>query len=158
MDNSKSTSADKEQKSEEVELNVSYAGLKERLLAYLIDIAIVLTPFVLLSEFSDDPDNSLLKNWPVIIVIFGLYNALAESSDSQATPGKRIFKLKVMTDTGGKLTFRKAYYRYGASLLSILPFGLGIWSMINDKRKQTWHDQILSCYVIVDKKLNQEGD
>ncbi|MBK8207810.1 MAG: RDD family protein [Planctomycetes bacterium] len=38
--------------------------------------------------------------------------------------------------------------RYWATLFSVLPLGLGLLSMLWDKRKRAWHDRIVATYVV----------
>ena len=51
-----------------------------------------------------------------------------------------------------RLTFKKAYLRFLAQFISIIPLGFGIWSIATDKKKQAWHDMLLNCYVIKNQK------
>lgn len=138
-----------------IELNVTYATLGSRIMAYLLDALILLIPlmfleFMIWGEDFIDPQYSLLRNL-LNFAAWTLYYGQTESSDSQATFGKRICGLKVIDENGNKLTFKKAALRYIAQIISIIPLGFGIWAIAKDEKKQGWHDMLLGCYVIQSK-------
>jgi uncharacterized RDD family membrane protein YckC len=82
------------------------------------------------------------------IVCFGLYCASAESSIHQATPGKRLLKLKVVSTTHSRLTFQQATGRYYAKFLSTFGLLVGFVIAIFHSRKQSLHDMIAGTLVI----------
>lgn len=133
------------------QLDVVYAGLGPRILAYLLDSVFLLIPtlFTALALFDDlgDPNNSFGLSI-LAVAIWSLYYGFTESSDSQATFGKSICGLKVIDENGGKLTFGKAAFRYISQIVSFVPLGYGIWRIVIDDRKQAWHDQIVGAYVV----------
>jgi hypothetical protein len=65
------------------------------------------------------------------------------------SPGKWVTRLRVVDATTGKApTTRQSIVRYLSYFLSALPFGLGFFWIIWDKKKQGWHDKIANTYVI----------
>jgi uncharacterized RDD family membrane protein YckC len=82
------------------------------------------------------------------IVCFGLYCASAESSVHQATPGKRLLKLKVVSTSHGRLTFPQATWRFYAKFLSTFVLLVGFAIAIFHSRKQTLHDMISGTLVV----------
>lgn len=82
------------------------------------------------------------------IVCFGLYCASAESSVHQATPGKRLLKLKVVSMSYGRLTFQQATGRYYAKFLSTFAVLVGFAIAIFHSRKQSLHDMIAGTLVV----------
>ncbi len=82
------------------------------------------------------------------IVCFGLYCASAESSVHQATPGKRLLKLKVVSMSYGRLTFQQATGRYYAKFLSTFALLVGFAIAIFHSRKQSLHDMIAGSLVV----------
>jgi uncharacterized RDD family membrane protein YckC len=83
------------------------------------------------------------------VVCFGLYCASAESSVHQATPGKRLLKLKVVSAVhGGRLTFQQATWRYYAKFLSTFALLAGFAIAIFHSRKQSLHDMIAGTVVV----------
>ena len=82
------------------------------------------------------------------IVCFGLYCASAESSVHQATPGKRLLKLKVVSMSYGRLTFQQATGRYYAKFLSTFALLVGFAIAIFHSRKQSLHDMIAGTLVV----------
>ena len=82
------------------------------------------------------------------IVCFGLYCASAESSVHQATPGKRLLKLKVITTSHGRLSFQQATWRYYGKFLSTFVLLAGFVVAIFHSRKQSLHDMITGTLVV----------
>jgi uncharacterized RDD family membrane protein YckC len=82
------------------------------------------------------------------IVCFGLYCASAESSVHQATPGKRLLKLKVVSTSHGRLSFQQASWRYYAKFLSTFALLVGFAMAFFHSRKQSLHDMIAGTLVV----------
>jgi uncharacterized RDD family membrane protein YckC len=82
------------------------------------------------------------------IVCFGLYCASAESSVHQATPGKRLLKLKVVSTSHGRLSFHQASWRYYAKFLSTFALLVGFAIAFFHSRKQSLHDMIAGTLVV----------
>ncbi len=62
--------------------------------------------------------------------------------------GKFVCGLKVVNESGGRLTVRRAVYRNFAKIISYLAVFLGFfWAFFNADR-QTWHDKIASTFVV----------
>lgn len=137
-------------------IEVEFAGLGSRFIAYFLDVIILLIPLYILGGviFGLNNEHSLLRIM-FKLIIWTLYYGFTESSDGQATFGKRICGIKVIDEHGNKLTFKKAALRYLAQIISILPLGFGIWAIAKDENKQAWHDVLVGCYVIVDSKPSQ---
>jgi uncharacterized RDD family membrane protein YckC len=134
------------------DLKVTYAGLGIRSLATFIDLAIVfillLIPEMLLLSFNfNDLD---LNNYRFFIGIgtWIFYHATFESSVYQATPGKMLYKLKIIDLVGHSISFMTATFRCLSVFISIVPIGLGVWYISTDSKKRSWHDLIVGSYVI----------
>jgi uncharacterized RDD family membrane protein YckC len=84
----------------------------------------------------------------IILTIFiTCYAPLFESSNLKATPGKLIFKLKVLSVHGNKLNFTQAFKRNICKILSASILFIGYLSMIFNPKKKTWHDQITNTII-----------
>jgi uncharacterized RDD family membrane protein YckC len=57
------------------------------------------------------------------------------------TLGMRAWRIRVVCEDGGALTWRRAALRFAAALVAALPAGLGMWWSIFDARKRGWHDR-----------------
>jgi len=134
------------------ELNVNYAGLPPRILAFIIDlfivaiILIIIETFFVSSSFSNPDTNNFRIFTGALIWI--LYKSLLESSVFQATIGEMLLKLKIIDLFGKKISVLRALSRCLTTVISILPFGLGIWYITTDPKKQSWHDLIAGTFVI----------
>jgi uncharacterized RDD family membrane protein YckC len=135
----------------------SYAGFWVRLLATLIDTAMILcVTFPLLiavygwAYFDMAQTRAVagkadfLVTWvapAVFAIAFWLYK--------QATPGKMAVGIKVVdAKTGNAMSFGQAIGRYLAYFISMIPLGLGfIWAAF-DPRKQGWHDKLAGTVVV----------
>jgi uncharacterized RDD family membrane protein YckC len=83
-----------------------------------------------------------LVNW--------LYFAAFESSPWQATPGKKVFGLRVTDLEGKRVSFIRASGRYFGKLISWLLLGLGFVLAGFTEKKQALHDMLASCLVLRD--------
>lgn len=90
------------------------------------------------------------------LLIQWLYFALQYSSQHQATLGMRVFGLKIISETGGAISFSRATGRYFASFLSGIIFFIGRFMMAFTPRKQTLHDIMTGTYVI--RKVQTEKE
>jgi uncharacterized RDD family membrane protein YckC len=142
----------------------AYAGFWIRLLAYFIDqmitsaaASIVIVPIagaVGLGALSRNRELllGLLASYVAIalLAMVGqfLYHALFESSNWQATPGKRILGLKVTDCACLRISFGRAAGRYAGKILSGLILGLGYVMAGIDPRKQALHDKLAGTLVL----------
>ena len=140
---------------EKINLDVKYAGLGIRILAYIID-SIFIIPLCFLIEHlifgnANFEENTMLRNI-LNLSIWTIYYGVSESSKYQATIGKKICGIMVIDVEGNRLTFKKAYLRFLAQFISIIPLGFGIWAIATDEKKQAWHDMLMNCYVVKNQK------
>ena len=151
---------------------VHYGGFWLRFLAYLIDgmvimlgIFVVAIPLVfltglgpLLSQIRPEEDFNDAGFWLIMALIFllatvslavtWLYHALMESSEWQATLGKRVLDLVVTDMAGYRVSFWRATGRHFAKIVSnmIYPFGHVMAGFT--QQKQALHDMIAGCLVL----------
>lgn len=84
----------------------------------------------------------------VPLLIFWLYFSLMESSDKQATVGKRIFGIRVTDINGNKISFLRATGRTFAKFLSVITLGIGFLMIAFTKKKQGLHDVVSETVVV----------
>ena len=134
------------------DLPVEYASLGSRIAAYILDSLILIVPtylidYVVLAVF-ENSEGVLLIQSVINFAIYAIYYGSLESSEMQATFGKKICDIKVVDEFGNRLSFNKAALRYVAIIISIIPLGFGIWAIATDEKKQAWHDALLGCFVV----------
>ena len=151
---------------------VQYAGFWVRFLALLIDNAVmgigfvlILIPLIFLTglggfigEIHRDED----MNDVGIFMLFGLlflaatasllltwlYHALMESSEWQATLGKKVLGLVVTDMAGRRVSFGRATGRHFAKIITnMVPAFIGYIMAGFTERKQALHDMIAGCLV-----------
>lgn len=77
------------------------------------------------------------------------YAVSFETGPSQATLGKQLFGLKIVTTTGHRITATQSIGRLLVkSILSPLLFGAGFWIALFTDRKQSLHDIAASTVVV----------
>ena len=129
----------------------SYAGFWRRVGAYIIDCLVLALPiYGLLYLF-----NSLLASQYVYleqainIGLWCLYYTYCESSDMQATLGKKALNMKVIGADGNKLSPAKALFRYLGLFPAMMILFIGIIMIVFTEKKQGLHDKLVKAYVIV---------
>jgi len=84
----------------------------------------------------------------LIVVSTGfLYFTLFAGSSGQ-TPGKRLFGLKIIRDTGEEMTYGRACLRSLGWILSLLLFSVGFLMIAFTRQRQGLHDLLARTYVI----------
>jgi uncharacterized RDD family membrane protein YckC len=77
-----------------------------------------------------------------------LYSAFMESSAWQATLGKRVVGLKVMTSSGQRLSFGQAAVRHLMKFLSLFTLAIGFMMAGWTTRRQALHDLPIDAIVV----------
>lgn len=149
------------------------AGFWLRALAYLIDAAVIGIGFVvilipmmiltglgdLLSRFHPDEDMSDFGLFLIIglvflattvsLVVTWLYHALLESSEWQATVGKKLLGLVVTDMAGQRVSFGRSTGRHFAKIITnMVPLLIGYFMAAFTEKKQALHDMIAGCLVL----------
>ncbi len=152
---------------------VEFAGFWLRFVAYLIDsvvmslgVILVLIPLILLTglgallghirpqeELSDAGVFLIIALIflfaTVSLVVTWLYHALMESSEWQATVGKRALGLVVTDLAGQRVSFGRATGRHFAKIVTnMVPLAIGYILAGFTEKKQALHDMIASCLVL----------
>jgi uncharacterized RDD family membrane protein YckC len=152
---------------------VEYAGFWVRFLAFLIDSAVmgigfvlILIPLIFLTGLGGiigeiHPNEDM--NDVGIFMLFGLlflaatvsllwtwlYHALMESSEWQATVGKRLLGLVVTDMAGQRVSFGRATGRHFAKIVTnMVPAFIGYIMAGFTERKQALHDMLAGCLVL----------
>jgi uncharacterized RDD family membrane protein YckC len=154
-------------------LGLAYAGFWLRLVAYIIDAAVLLLGMAVLvglaagilgagflrgigNEINGAPN--VLAPFAVLIVMTLLFAYIAgtwvyyawfESSDHQGTPGKMALGLVVTDMEGRRITFARASGRFFAKIITgLIPLFIGYIMAGFTEKKQALHDMIASCLVL----------
>jgi len=121
-----------------------YAGFWRRAAAICIDGLIVFLATVLASL--------VVSNWLALrlagVVVACAYYAGFHSSGWQATPGKRLYGIKVTDDEGRRISLSRAIARYFATWLSGLILGIGFLMAAFSHKRQALHDMICGTLVV----------
>jgi len=64
------------------------------------------------------------------------------------TLGMRTWKIKIISDQAGNLTWKQSAIRFLAAALSLLPAGIGLFSLLFDSERLTWYDKLSSTRLI----------
>jgi uncharacterized RDD family membrane protein YckC len=152
---------------------VEYAGFWVRSLAFLIDNVLiglglfcVLVPLFFLTGFG-----ALLSHVPpqedwgdagvfvvvgffllaatATVVVTWVYHAWLESSEWQATLGKRMLGLVVTDMTGQRVSFGRASGRhFGKIITNMVPLLIGYIMAAFTERRQALHDMMAGCLIL----------
>src|SRR5436190_704393 len=121
---------------------VQYATFGQRLVATLIDVAILslATGSVVVATFGMGVTLGFFAPW--------LYEAFMMSSEWQATVGKRVMSIVVTDIDGKRMSFARATGRHFAKYVSALLLGIGFIIAAFTARRQALHDMIAETLVI----------
>ncbi len=92
----------------------------------------------------------------LMVLLFCVYKALFESSFLQATPGKLMLAIKVISIYGQPLRFGQAFKRQLLTLLCDITLGLGYLLVLATRRKQGLHDKIAGTLVVLDLSAQEK--
>jgi uncharacterized RDD family membrane protein YckC len=121
----------------------AYGGFWIRVAAWLFD-TIILVPLVLAAL-------AFPPAWLVVIPLVWLYHPVMESSRWQATLGKRLCGLAVVSTGGRRISFVRALVRHFAKYLSGALIGIGFLMIALTREKRGLHDMIAGTLVIGDR-------
>jgi hypothetical protein len=117
----------------------TYGGLAIRGGAWLVDTVIFVPPVLAAVAFP--------PIWFVVLPLVWLYYPVMESSRWQATLGKHLCGLTVVTTGGKRISFTRALLRFLAKFLSGGLWGIGILMIARTSRKRGLHDMIAGTLV-----------
>jgi len=137
----------------------TYSQVRFRLLASIIDgiILSVVSGIIgviigIVFGVSGGSDNGVIAGQAISslfsFVIGWLYFAYQESSEEQATIGKKIFNIKVTDIDGNRISFARASGRHFAKIISSAVLMIGYIMAIFTEKKQGLHDIIASTLVM----------
>jgi len=152
---------------------VEYAGFWLRVLAYIVDNVVigvgllcVLIPLFFLTGFGalvshihpqedwDDAGVLMIIGFFFLaamasLVVTWLYHALMESSEWQATVGKRMLGLVVTDMAGQRVSFGRSTGRhFGKIITNMVPAFIGYIMAAFTERKQALHDMMAGCLIL----------
>ena len=141
-------------------LRGQYAGFVSRLLAYGIDIGIVVVMLIAFGWLVDtvttlfppvlfDPEGlfQLAIAGVVVVVTAAIYYLFFWMLMGQ-TPGKMILGVRIVSLDGSRLTFSQALRRFIGYFISALALYAGYWWVLVDNRRQGWHDKLAGTIVV----------
>lgn len=119
-----------------------YAGFWRRAVALLLDIVVVLLAAGAIAALTRGAHVGEL-----VALFAGVYTV--GLTHEGGTLGKRIVGLRVVRSDGSRVGVGCAALRELVGRpLSLLALGLGFLWMLDDRRRQTWHDQLADTVVV----------
>jgi uncharacterized RDD family membrane protein YckC len=136
--------------------NAPYASPVTRFLAFVIDTGILTVSGTMIWKYYTSSSGLTPEELKAQTIVPELLQALMnffykpifESSVWQATPGKKLFRLKVTDLCGQRIGLGRAVLRHLAWMLSALPLLFGYIMAFLTIRKQCLHDKIVKTVVI----------
>ncbi len=133
-------------------LPLHIAPMEDRLMAGIVDAALVLIAFTLFvlvfvacTTHPPMGKPAFAAAGALLVAFFALYQWLFFTY-ADGTPGMRYAKIALCTFDDENPTRKTMRNRVAALLLSALPLGLGVlWAFLDDDR-MTWHDRITRTY------------
>ena len=143
----------------DAESEIDQAGLATRVLAAGIDVGLLFAGYSLLSgalaSLIGEIFGSPLSVVSVVVlsalgVVAGGTTLAAFWALAGQTPGMRFLGIRVTYHRTRDLTFGRAAWRVVASLLSLLPLGLGYLAILRDPHRRSWSDRMTGTEVRYD--------
>ncbi len=121
-------------------LNLEYAKFSSRVLGALLDIVITAIPSIFVSTTIP------YVGWLLIVI---LYYVALECSPAQATIGKRVMRIKVVSKNGEAISVAQSFIRRIMSCVSSAVLGIGHLMALFSSKKQALQDIVADTYVVV---------
>ncbi len=138
--------------------NFRYAGFWIRLVAAIIDAAILLIALWILGfvigvdlssiERTEADVTRIRVLWVALIFLAWLYYAAMESMPPQGTVGKLLMGIYVTDLEGDRLKFSRASVRYWVRYLSAFIVFIGFFMAMFTRRRQALHDIVAQALVL----------
>jgi uncharacterized RDD family membrane protein YckC len=138
----------------------AYASWLSRVGAYLLDVLILVLPFIVFFAivFAADPGDTSAA-WIALGLVYiasfvlpFVYFTVLHGNERGQTYGKRAAGIRVVDEqTGGSIGYGRAFGRYGIIVLLgllILPLLLDYLSPLWDAKHQAWHDKAVHSVVV----------
>ncbi|GGA73126.1 transporter [Edaphobacter acidisoli] len=153
-----------------VDIRFSVSGIGSRCLAILVDTLIqvavqifILLLLILLGVTFSKISTAASDKWiiaGVVLVYFALYwgyFSLFEYFWNGQTPGKHLFKIRVVKDTGRQITFFEALARNLLRIIDSLPsfYLVGVISMMCNKQQKRLGDFVAGTIVVHERQEDQ---
>lgn len=139
---------------------ISFENFGKRFCAYLLDMLLLYIVFAILGYILKTL--GLVSTYTfagISYLLTILYFAVLESGEHQATLGKRILGLVVIrSDTGEKITFKRAAVRNIVRLINIPIYCLGYLPILFTAKHQGLHDFIVHTQVVSIDDIETEED
>lgn len=138
-----------------------YAGFISRLLAYSVDIIIIVVVLIfagwMLNTVSTifqfgflESIATIFQIWitSAIVILFSAGYYIFFWTLVGRTPGKLLLGLRVISHNGRPITFWQAVRRYIGYFISAFGLYIGYLWVLFDNRRQGWHDKLAGTYVV----------
>ena len=140
-----------------------YAGFWRRVTALTIDFALVTGPPIALLVAYVTADGSApgwvelsMGIWLLVVPFLAIVLPLRFFRGQ--TLGKRVMGIAVVSDTGGRLSWKQSLLRPVLYVASYLPVFVGFLACIWDARKRCFHDMIAHTIVVHKRALPEVGE
>jgi len=137
---------------------LDYAGVGGRFVAKVIDMVFMLALALIVEGVSrklfpeaylSDAMNPVFAVTMVLNMLLGIFYITWFVGKFGATPGKMVFKLKIVNPLGGKIGYGQAFGRYcGEFIVVFLTAMLGYLAALFDSQKRTLHDRLCNTRVV----------
>jgi len=134
----------------------NYASFSDRLIAVLIDGAVLWFAYMIVSTFtstifyfSRSPFAGIMFSYLVQVVISGAYFVILQHEWGY-TLGRKIMKIHVEMENRGKPDLQAFVVRYLGSLVSGFIFSIGYLLALSDPKTRTLHDRMAGTIVVKD--------
>jgi uncharacterized RDD family membrane protein YckC len=150
--------ADASQLEEAREDEVTYAGLATRVIAFVIDAALISVVAIMVGvgaaliqgilHLPGGVQTLIQAIGAAIYVAATIGYFVAFWSSTGQTPGARVMQIRITTATGERVTTRRAFVRCVGVVLAALPLFAGFIRILFDARRRGFQDRLARTVVI----------
>lgn len=150
--------ADTSQLEEAREDEVTYAGLATRVIAFVIDAALIAVVAIMVGvgaaliqgilHLPSGVQTLIQAIGAAIYIAATIGYFVAFWSSTGQTPGARVMQIRITTATGERVTTRRAFVRCVGVVLAALPLFAGFIRILFDARRRGFQDRLARTVVI----------
>ncbi len=132
------------------------AAILYDLLVFAAVLLVATVPYVLIAHGAPtSPGGQTLFRCYVLVVAFLFFGWFWVHGGQSL--GMRAWRLRLVSQSGGAVSWKQAVLRFFAAILSWVPAGAGFLWILVDRDRRAWHDRLSGTRVVVIPKAGRKA-